>query len=674
MTLVSRLAAAAAAVSLLGPAGAIRGQGRRPMTLVDIAGLPRALDPQLSPDGRSLVYALSHADWKANRPVWQIWRQPVGGGGAVQLTFGEGGIAPGFTRWSPDGGSLLFLRYGQLQLMPANGGEARALTHHATTPTFPSWTPDGRAVYFLATDARSAEDRDRERLRDDVYAYEENFRQRHLWKVSVAAGAEAAITTGDFSVGSYRLSADGRRIAFARAPSPLVADAFRSEVWTMDADGGSGRAATSNQIEESDPELSPDGRQVLFLAAADARLAPYYNQNLFVAPVEGGTPRPVVDDCPYEIDRAIWAADGRSIIAVANMGVHSEVIRVDVAAGTFRLLTSGEHAIPPAPAPAFSFEPRAGRLAFLFDEPSRFGEAYTLRLDGGTAERVTHVYDTLAATFALPRQERVEWRGADGERVEGLLFLPDGFDPRTRYPLVVQMHGGPAESDKFGAGAGLFQSYFPVLAARGYLVFRPNYRGSSGYGNAAYRDVVGHYFNNMPLDVLAGVDALAARGFVDTDQLVLMGWSAGGHLANKLITVTTRFKAASSGAGAANWISMFAQTDDRSRRAVWFGGTPWQKDAPIDAYWNSSPIKDVANARTPTLFFVGENDPRVPMPQSIEMWRALREQGVATRLYAAPREGHQWGELRHLLFKANAELEWFEKYARGRGYTWEQAP
>src|SRR5581483_1364501 len=244
----------------------------------------------------------------------------------------------------------------------------------------------------------------------------------------------------------------------------------------------------------------------------------------------------------------------------------------------------------------------------------------------------------------------------------------------TRYPLIVQMHGGPMESDKFGSGVGLFQNYFPVLTGKGYVVLRPNYRGSSGYGSAFYRDPVGNYFTNMHLDVMAAVDALVAQGIADPNQLMLMGWSAGGHLANKLITFTDRFKAASVGAGASDFISFYAQTDVRYVRTPWFGGTPWQADAPIAAYWNNSPVKDAAKARTPTLFFVGENDPRVPLPQSIEMWRALKSNDVPTHLYVGPREGHQWTGLHHLLFKANAELEWFENYGRGRTYQWETAP
>jgi dipeptidyl aminopeptidase/acylaminoacyl peptidase len=179
--------------------------------------------------------------------------------------------------------------------------------------------------------------------------------------------------------------------------------------------------------------------------------------------------------------------------------------------------------------------------------------------------------------------------------------------------------------------------YFPVLTGKGWFVFRPNYRGSTGYGNAFLRDVIPGYFRNMQLDVLSGVDTLIKQGLVDGNRMVVMGWSAGGHLTNKLVTMTPRFKAASSGAGAADWISMSALSDRRDDRLAWFAGTPWQKNASIMTFWNASPVKDAANVKTPTLFFVGENDPRVPKEQSIEMYRALKSHNVATHLYMAPR-------------------------------------
>jgi dipeptidyl aminopeptidase/acylaminoacyl peptidase len=312
------------------------------------------------------------------------------------------------------------------------------------------------------------------------------------------------------------------------------------------------------------------------------------------------------------------------------------------------------------------------RFAFTVGSSTSAGEIWTLGAGDAAPRQVTHVFDTLPREFKLGRQEAITWKGADGVTVEGVVTYPADYQPGQKYPLAVMTHGGPQAADKYSIGSTAYE--IQVLAGKGYVSLQPNYRGSTGYGDAFLRDMVGHYFQNAHLDVMAGVDELVRRGVADPDRMVKMGWSAGGHLTNKLITFTDRFKAASSGAGVAQWISMYAQSDVRSYRTPWFGGTPWQKNAPIDVYWNNSPLKDVANVKTPTLFFVGERDPRVPMPQSVEMYRAVKTNGVATHLYVAPREPHGWGELRHQLFKLNAEIEWFEKYATKRPFTWEKAP
>jgi dipeptidyl aminopeptidase/acylaminoacyl peptidase len=676
--------ASLAVVAVLAPRSSTHAQSKRPLTLVDLAELPRLLDPQLSPDGRTLVYLQSLTDWKGSRLAFHLWRQDVGGGAPRQITFSDGGEFPGFTRWSPDGTRLAFVRDNQIFMMAADGGEARQLTHHGTPAGLPSWAPDGSAVYFLAPDVPTTDERDSARARDDVYLYDETYRYRHVWKVVVSTGAEMQITQGAASELGYRLSADGKRLAIHRSTTSLVGDAYRSEIWLMDADGKNPRVLTHNNFEETGAEMSPDGTQVLFLAEATDKLEPYANWNLFIVPsTGGGLPRAAVPDFKYAVDAAAWAPDGKSIYAVVNMGVHEEIFRIDVASRSAKQLTDGRHYIP-ATAGGWSLAPRAGVAGVIvmqFDEPTRYGDVWTMPLSsassapGGAPTRITGVYDAFERGTALPRQEAVQWKSTDGTAIEGVLFYPIDYREGARYPLVVQLHGGPMESDKFGFGGSLLATYVPVLAARGYAVLRPNYRGSSGYGNAFYRDVIGgRYFRNMADDVTTGVEALVKQGIADPDRLAVNGWSAGGHLVNKLITMTDRFKAAASGAGVANWLSMYGQTDTRANRTIWFGGTPWQKNAPIAAYWNNSPIKDVANVRTPTLFFVGENDPRVPMPQSIEMYRALKSLDVPAHLYAAPRESHQWLEIRHLLFKANVELEWFEKYVRGRPYVWEQAP
>ena len=454
-------------------------------------------------------------------------------------------------------------------------------------------------------------------------------------------------------------------MAHHRAPSTGLGDGDRGEVWVMDADGGNPVMLTRNTVPEGGASLSPDGSQVLFLSGSNERFEIYYNANLFVMPSGGGTARDLTKDFGYEITDAAWSKDGRAIYAIANMGVHSQLYEIPASGGTPKALTSGNHAIG-----GWTYVPSLDRHVFTKDDPANGGDVFTLT--GGAPVQASHVFDRYARDFRLPRQEKVEWKGADGTTVEGMLFYPLDYQAGQRYPLVVQTHGGPQASDKFGFGR--WGNYTQVLTAKGYMVLQPNYRGSTGYGDAFLRDMVGHYFVNAHLDVMTGVDHLIARGLVDGDRMIKMGWSGGGHMTNKIITFTDRFKAAASGAGAANWISMYAQSDVRTYRTPWFGGTPWQANAPIDVYWEHSPLKYVAKVKTPTIFLVGEEDVRVPPPQSVEMFRALKSLGVPTHLYMAPREPHGWTELRHELFKVNVELAWFEEHVTKRPYTWEKAP
>ena len=647
-------------------------QERRPMTVVDLLNVPQLSDPQLSPDGQQLLYVLAEADWDANSRVSHVWRVDVDGSDAVQLTTGtEGERSP---RWSPDGRRIALLtKRGQdaaeqIYLLANGGGEATRLTDHPTEVSNIEWASDGSALYFLASDAKSGEQRARLEAQDDVYAFEENYDQRHLWMVSASDGGTRRITEGDFSVRGFRLSSDGTQVVLRRAPAPILEVGDQSEVWIMNTDGEQARRLTDNGIAEGGGELSPDGSQVLFLARASRDFEKYYNGNLFVIPVGGGAARELVPELGYSIDRAAWSSDGQSVFFVANMGVHDELFAVDVTSGAIRQLTDGEHSIG-----AWSLAVEADHHVLTLDQPTNPGDVWVMANDdGGTPRRVTHVFEHLAEEFELPRQELTSWAGADGVAVEGVLYYPLGYQEGQRYPLVVQTHGGPQSADQFGFGR--WSSYVQVLTAKGYVVLKPNYRGSTGYGDPFLRDMVGHYFQNAHLDVMAGVDHLIAMGLVDGDRMAKMGWSAGGHMMNKIITYTDRFKAASSGAGAANWISMYAQSDTRSQRTPWFGGTPWQADAPTDVCWEQSPLRHVASVTTPTLFLVGAEDERVPLPQSVEMYRALKSHGVPTHLYIAPREPHGWRELRHELFKVNVELDWFERYVTERPYTWETPP
>ena len=639
-------------------------QSKRPMTAVDLVSIPRVGDPQLSRDGRQVTFTLASTDWPGNRRVPQIWQIGVDGTRLRRLTSDETGASS--ARWSPDGSAIAFLSRGSVFLLPVQGGTARQVSKRAPVSDI-AWQPDGHAIYFLAADPPTEAERERQRLRGDIRVVDESPR-RHLWKMSVADGAETRITHGDDYIFSYRISPRGDRIIISRRPSALSVDSDRMELWNIRADGGDAVQLTRNAIPEVDGALSPDGSQVLFVARANERLEPYYNANVFLVPASGGRARAMVRDFPHEVLQAGWSGDGRSIFVIANMGVHVQLMQVDLATGAYRALTNGNHALVPQ-----SWTLQAGRHLFMVDEPTRIGDIWTWADGGSAPARVTGIYDYLDREFALPRQERVEWKGGDGARIEGILTYPIDYKTGNRYPLVVQMHGGPEDSDRFGWGQILF-NYQPAWAARGYAILRPNYRGSSGYGNEFYREPIGGYFKNSHLDVLAGIDRLIAMGIVDPDRLAMMGWSAGGHLVNKLITFTTRFKAASSGAGVANWISLYGVSDTRSDRDLWFGGTLWQTRAPIEKYWEHSPLKYVTRARTPTLFLIGENDTRVPSSQAIELSRALKAQGVPTEVHIAPGEGHVWLRPEHQLYKMNVEMEWFEKHVRNVSYASERAP
>jgi dipeptidyl aminopeptidase/acylaminoacyl peptidase len=642
------------------------------MGIVDLLNIPRLSDPQRSPDGKDVIYTRADADWKAGRRVSHIWRAPIDGGQPVQLTSGaDGENGP---RWSPDGKTIAFTakrgddEFAQIYLLPSDGGEARRLTTHASAVSELTWARDGSSMFFKAAEPKSAEDKAREKVRDDVYLYDENYKQTHLWNVAIASKVENRITDGDFSVTEYELSADGRRMTYLRAPTPLLGDGDKSEVWVANTDGTNAVQVTRNAVQETGPAISPDDAMVLFVSGSNAKFETYYNGRLFIAPASGGAARVVVGETePIDVDRAIWSKDGKSIYFLANLGVHEELFVVPASGGKPRQITNGKHSLS-----GVSLSDGADIFTFIAADSHSGGEVWTMAAGDPSPKQITHVFDYLGRDIKLGQQEAIQWKGADGATVEGIVTYPVDYTAGRKYPLAVMTHGGPQAADKYSIGSMSYE--IQVLAGKGYVSLQPNYRGSTGYGDAFLRDMVGHYFQNAHLDVLAGVDELIRRGVADPDRMVKMGWSAGGHMTNKVITVTDRFKAASTGAGVAQWMSMYAQSDIRSYRTPWFGGTPWQKDAPIDAYWNNSPLKDVANVKTPTLFFVGEKDPRVPMPQSLEMYRALKSNDVPTHLYVAPREPHGWGELRHQLTKLNAEIEWFERYATKRPFTPERAP
>jgi dipeptidyl aminopeptidase/acylaminoacyl peptidase len=270
-------------------------------------------------------------------------------------------------------------------------------------------------------------------------------------------------------------------------------------------------------------------------------------------------------------------------------------------------------------------------------------------------------------TFALGEQEEITWKSKDGKMVGGVLVKPVGYKAGERYPLIVAIHGGPASADLLSFNGGYGSQ---VYAGAGYMVLRPNYRGSTNYGEAHKNGIVGNYFPPGFDDIMSGVDHLIAQGMVDGSRIGALGWSAGGHWSNWILTHTDRFKAISSGAGTSNWISMYAQSDVQRNRQFYLGDKLPYDD--YEAYWTQSPLKYIKNAKTPTMIHVVQGDPRVPSPQSVELHMALKRLGVPTELFMYPGNTHGIPDARNQLVKSVSEMAWMDFYVRGLGqkFSW----
>lgn len=640
----------------------------RVMTAVDLLSLEKPGDPKVSPDGRLVLYSVGRVDWKANAVQSDLWRIGVDGGDPRRMVEGP---ASG-VEWAPDGGSFVFLakRAGdsarQIYRMPIDGGEARRLGKVRTTPSDLRWSRDGASLYFLATVPDSKALAKRRRDKDDMLPFEEPQGRRQLWRMSVADCKVHRVTDGEFEVEAFDLSADGRTVLYRRAPSSLLDDNPKSELWIQTGDGEA-RRLTNNDYQESDPRLAPDGRHALFLAMAENGRYGTVNPNLFVLDLADGGVSELAHGLPYEIEDAIWSSDGREIYITATTGVRRELFAVNVRTEVVRPVARGDHAVGDV-----SLSRDGRTLVYL--KASAVAPAEVYRLDPARPKpvQVTHLNDDIAQRFKLPRQEAIQWSAPDGQALEGLVTYPLDYQPGRRYPLIVQTHGGPRSSDVFGIFA--YGRFNPLLAAKGVMTLSVNYRGGTGYGDAFLQGMNGGYFRYADKDVLSGVDTLVAKGLADPDRLGAMGWSAGGHMTNRLITVTDRFKAAASGAGAVDWPSMYLTSDNRWQREEWFVTPPYGTTARRDLYTEYSPLSQLDKVKTPTLILAGAEDERVPWTQSVMLYRALKALGVETKLYLAPREPHNFRELRHRLFQINVQMDWFSQRVLGETYDWAIAP
>ncbi len=696
--------------------------GTKPMSFLDVLEFRTVAQGSLSRSGNRFAYTVSTLDWKQGKRFTDIWLSKTSGGPSRQMTFtpDKDEFSPSL---SPGGEWLAFLstreaaapatvtqpaggsRTGQLFLMPVAGGEARRvgaagvpvaafafsrdgrriaytagrgesrqlhlyeiasgaqskLTKHATGIAEFAWSPDGARIWFTSPDQVDPNEQKRMDLKFDVRIVNPVVQPKHLWEVATEGGAEKRLTSGkSFTVADFRVSHDGHWITFTGATTDRFADALDrrdSEPYLLDTTTGKLERLAENKVAESTPIVSPDGKWIAYTAPEQYT---YFRRNrVYVRPVAGGEWRSLPPDWDGDVSNPAWSADSRTLYFDDGTGVAQELFAIDVSAGTLRQATHHNGAM------SVQYSEDADRFILAFDNPMQPRDYFlSTPADVARRDRWVRLSDANPQTgkFALGEYETVQWKSSDGRTVEGILVKPVGYQAGRKYPLIVQLHGGPAGAyvRSFSANYG---SYAHVFAAGGYAVFQPNYRGSTNYGEKFRMEISGDYFRQGFDDIMSGVDELIRRGIADPDKLGMMGWSAGGHWSNWTLTHTNRFKAISSGAGAMNWISMYAETDVHANREFYFKGTPYDN---WDHYLDVSPLKYIRNAKTPTLIHVGHDDPRVPRPQSEELHMALKKLGVPTEFIVYPRMGHGLSEPRYQMVKMVAEYNWFEKWIRGK--------
>jgi dipeptidyl aminopeptidase/acylaminoacyl peptidase len=653
---------------------AVRAQepARRLVTVDDFLAIKRVSSPQISPDGRWVAYVVSTSSLKEDKSEARVWMAPVEGGDAIPMTAkGSSASSP---RWSPDGRYLGFLaaRAGgetQVWLLNRLGGEAEQLTEVKQGVDGFTWSPDATRLALVIQDptpeqagdtswiGRAAKTPppwviDRLQFKRDGRGYLDH-RRTHLFVFDLAAKSSRQITAGDYDDDDPEWSPDGRLIAFT-SNRDSVDGSDNDDLWLVASDdttkGGTVRRLTDNPGSDHAPAWSPDGRWIAYTRnTATQPIGMIYDpEHLAIVAVDGGTPRGLTAALDRPARGPRFAPDGRSIVMLLQDAGTSELVRVPVAGGAPVPITSGERTVS-------TFDVgRDGRLVALVSEPELPSEIFAVGAE--TLRRITHTNDEWLSTVQLARAEKIRFPSTHGVTVEAFLYRPVGGEAGKRYPTLLRLHGGPVSQYEWG-----FNFEAQLFAANGYAVVLPNPRGSSGYGSAFSRAIFADWGNEDFDDVMAATDYVVRQGVADPDRLGVGGWSYGGILTDYVITKSTRFKGAISGASEVLYTSNYGHDHYQNLWEIELG-LPWRNQKAWDRI---SPFWSVEKITTPTLIMGGERDWNVPIMNSEQLYQALRRLGRTTELVVYPGQPHGIGKPSYQKDRYERYLKWYDKYVKG---------
>ncbi len=688
--------------------------GKRFITEKDLFDFTWIGDPQLSPDGSRVAFTRVVVDEKRSGYETSIWVVRLGGGSEgraeapLPMTNGKHDTQP---RWSPDGRRLAFVRGGgkdeggktqppQIAVLSLSGGEAWIVTDLPEGAANPAWSPDGRRLAFLSTTtpddlvkraekapAAAGQEKPHESdvhvitravYRNNDRGYLDTKRHSHIWVVDVPASPDeikkpTPLTTGNFDEREPLWTPDGSRIYFTtnRIDEPYY-ELPTTDVFAVPAAGGPLQKLATIPMDVGDLALSADGRRFAFHGAVTQPVRSYSQPDLWVMDAApNAQPRNLTATYDFDMGSGVggdnaaprgaggptlhWSPDGSTLFDVAARQGRAILVRVDAQSGAVSDMTRGDQAVM-----NFTVTPDARTVVALISTPVMIGDLFTVAADG-VQRRLTDVNTRLSSQLTLTMPEEVTYTSFDGKRIQAWAQKPPDFDPRKKYPLILDIHGGPHT-----AYGWIFDHEFQWMAARGYVVLYPNPRGSTSYGQEFGNIIQYHYPGDDYRDLMAGVDELVKRGYIDEKKLGVTGGSGGGVLTDWTVTQTARFAAAVSQRDISNWACWWYTADFTLFQPNWFKAPPFQD--PQD-YANRSAITFVQNIRTPMMFVLGLQDYRTPMQcGGEELFRALKFLKRPTVMVEFPRETHELsrsGEPWHRIERLQHIVGWFDKWLLG---------
>jgi dipeptidyl aminopeptidase/acylaminoacyl peptidase len=643
-------------------------------TLDHLNRLVRLSSPQLSPDGKTIALIVDRAENDTNRWASELVLVDAATRAHRSLTPERKEVR--HPRWSPSGDRLAFLaKHGsgkeagfQVFVLPMNGGEARRITKSPTSVQHFAWRPDGKEIAYAAADEAPNKKEmekgdDAFEVGDDDLFTSEAPMPVHIWLIPADGGEARRLTSGMWTLpvalppsppaSPLSWSPDGRRLAFVRQETPHTGDADRSACQVIEVATGAIQPVTGGKLFESFPSFSPDGTKLLYWCPRDQD--PNNVNELFIAPASCGAGTNLTRPLDRCFMQGIWMPDGKSILAGAHDGTRVGLWLVPLAGQSKRLELGAVN-----PAWMYWVDMSVGRdggVAFVGSEPDRPSELYYMADTGSMPRRLTE-FNQEIAKLEFGRMETVEWSGPDGFQEDGVLIYPPGYQAGSKLPLVLVIHGGPQ-----AASTTSFTPLAQILAARGYLVFSPNYRGSDNRGNAYQRAIFNDAGDGPDRDVMAGLEAVKAKGIVDETRIAVTGWSYGGYMTSWLIGHHSFWKAAVAGAAVTDLTDEYTFSDGNVQVRYGFSqnAVPWTAEGE-KLYRAQSPLTYAANAKTPTLILCTTGDARVPPTQSYRLYHALKDQGVPVSMVAYPVPGHFPGDPIRSRDVYRRWADWLDKY------------